>query len=83
MDLQSVHAVLAMVSAGLGVSVIPRPDDRMSIAYPVKTYELGAQAPSLRISLVSRKTDAISRSVQALHEAIESVIQNDRLGFHK
>jgi DNA-binding transcriptional LysR family regulator len=83
MDLQSVHAVLAMVSAGLGVSVIPRPDDRMSIAYPVKIYELGAQAPSLRISLVSRKTDATSRSVQALLEAIESVIQNDRLGFHK
>ena len=55
----------------------------MSLAYPVKTYELGAQAPSLCIALVSRKTDATSRSVQALHEAIESVIQNDRLGFHK
>ena len=83
MDLQSVHAVLALVSAGLGVSVIPRPDERMSLAYPVKTYELGAQAPSLCIALVSRKTDATSRSVQALHEAIESVIQNIQLDFYK
>lgn len=83
MDLQSVHAVLAMVSAGLGISVIPRPDEKMNLAYPVKTYELGPHAPSLRIALVSRKTDATSRSVQALHEAIESVIQNIQLDFHK
>jgi DNA-binding transcriptional LysR family regulator len=73
MDLQSVQAVVAMVSAGLGVSVLQRPDARMVLAYPVRILPLGRGAPALQISLVSRTTDADSRQLSALREAIESV----------
>lgn len=73
MDLQSVQTVVAMVSAGLGVSVVQRPDARMVLAYPVRILTLGRGAPALQISLVSRKSDTGSRQLAALREAIESV----------
>lgn len=73
MDLQSVQAVVAMVSAGLGVSVVQRPDAHMVLAYPVRILSLGRGAPALQISLVSRKTDSGSRQLAALREAIECV----------
>lgn len=73
MDLQSVQTVVAMVSAGLGISVVQRPDARMVLAYPVRILSLGRGAPALQISLVSRKTDAGSRQLDALREAMESV----------
>ncbi len=72
MDLQSVQAVVAMVSAGLGVSVVQRPDVRMALAYPVRILSLGRAAPALQISLVSRKTDVGNRQLDALREAIEN-----------
>lgn len=71
MDLQSAHAIVAMVSAGLGVSVLPAPDVRMTLAYPVRTLKLGRDTPSLQISLVARKADAGNRQLAALHEAFE------------
>lgn len=73
MDLQSVQTVVAMVSAGLGVSVVQRPDARMVLAYPVRILPLGRGAPALQITLVSRKTAAGTRQLGALREAIESV----------
>ncbi len=73
LELQSVQALVAMVSAGLGVSVVMLPDRRMRLAYPVRVLPLGPGAPYTQISLVARKTDASGRKLIALREAIDSV----------
>ena len=69
-DLQSVHLILAMVSAGLGVSVVVRPDRRLVEAYPVRTLSLGRDAPAVQIALVSRKSDAQDVKLAAVQQAI-------------
>jgi DNA-binding transcriptional LysR family regulator len=61
MDLQSAHAIVAMISAGLGVSVLTAPDARVTLAYPVRILRLGRDAPSTQISSVARKADAGNR----------------------
>lgn len=75
-ELQSVQAVVAMVSAGLGVSVVVMPDQRLKLAYPVRTLSLGGGAPTMQISLVVRKADASGRKLEALREAIRSVVES-------
>jgi hypothetical protein len=42
--------------------------------YPVRRLRLGADAPTLQISLVSRKADEDSRVLQALTEAVERTL---------
>jgi DNA-binding transcriptional LysR family regulator len=78
MDLPSVHLILAMVSAGLGVSMIPSVDRRMTLAYPVRIYALGASAPVLNMVLVTRKTEASTRPIDALIKAILDVVNTNR-----
>ncbi len=74
-DLQSVHLVLAMVSAGLGISVVVRPESRLSMAYPVRILSLGRGAPSIQISLISRKSGAQDVKFTAVQQAIQSVVK--------
>jgi DNA-binding transcriptional LysR family regulator len=69
-ELQSVHAIVAMVSAGLGVSVVPEPDARTTLAHPVRIVRLGRDAPQLKVALVARPPDADNRKLQALREAM-------------
>ena len=73
-DLQSVHLIVAMVSAGLGVSVVVRPDRRLVTAYPVRTLGLGRDAPSVQIALVSRKSDIQDVKLAAVRQALEDVL---------
>ncbi len=71
MEFDSVIAIVAMVSAGLGVSVVQLMDPTVCDRYPVRRVRLGADAPTLQISLVSRRADEDSRVLQALTEAVE------------
>jgi DNA-binding transcriptional LysR family regulator len=73
MDLPSVHAVLSMVNAGLGVSMVPSIDPRMMIAYPVKVYPIGRGAPVLNVVLLTRKNDPNARTIDALFESLQAV----------
>lgn len=73
MDLQSVQALVAMVSAGLGVSVVQQPDSHLTAAHPVRVVRLGRDAPRMQISLVSRNADAGSRKLDVLRDAVASV----------
>jgi len=73
MDLQSVHAIVAMVSAGLGVSVVPEPDAQTTQAHAVRVVRLGRDAPQLQVALVARPGDADSRKLQALRDAMSAV----------
>lgn len=69
-ELQSVPAIVAMVSAGLGVSVIPEPDAQTSEAHGVRIVRLGREAPQLQVALAARRADADSRKLQALRDAM-------------
>jgi DNA-binding transcriptional LysR family regulator len=74
-DLQSVHLIVAMVSAGLGVSLVVRPDRRLLQAYPVRCLGLGRDAPSVQIALVSRKADSQDVRLAAVQRAIRQVLE--------
>ncbi len=69
-ELTTTDAVLAMVSEGLGVSVVPRPRTPLLLAYPVRVIELGPKAPIRTVALVTRKADSDDRRVRALAEVL-------------
>lgn len=79
-DLQSVQAIVAMVSAGLGVSVVPEPDPRMCVAYPVRIVRLGARPPTMQIAFVARKPDASQRRLVAVLAAVKDAIDEMQPG---
>jgi DNA-binding transcriptional LysR family regulator len=68
-ELESIEAVLAMVSAGLGVSVVPKLRGTGAEVYPVRQIPLGKNAPSRQISFVCRGADADNRRVMAIRDA--------------
>jgi DNA-binding transcriptional LysR family regulator len=75
LELDSVTAIVAMVSAGLGVSVVQLMDPTLVERYPVKVIRLGAGAPTLQISVVMRKGDEERRALQAVRDAMKRVAQ--------
>lgn len=73
LDLVSIEAIVAMVSAGLGVSVVPRLRGPLRAAYPVREISLGRNAPTRQIAFVCRAADADNRRVAAVLESFEHV----------
>jgi len=73
LDLASIEAIVAMVSAGLGVSVVPRLRGPLRKAYPVREIDLGRNAPTRQIAFVCRAPDAGNRRVAAVLESFEKV----------
>ncbi|MBO9707347.1 MAG: LysR family transcriptional regulator [Caulobacter sp.] len=69
-ELESIEAVLSMVSAGLGVSVIPQVGP-ITETHRVRQISLGKNAPSRQISFVCRASDADNRRVMALRDAFK------------
>jgi DNA-binding transcriptional LysR family regulator len=74
LEFDSVPAIVAMVSAGLGVSIVQLTDPGICLAYPVRILSLGRGAPRLRVSLVVRKADEDDRRLKALHAAMETTL---------
>lgn len=70
LEFDSASAIIAMVSAGLGVSILQIADPGLLHTYPVRIVRLGRSAPVLQLSLVSRKADDDSRSVMAVRDAV-------------
>ncbi|MEH3087947.1 MAG: LysR family transcriptional regulator [Xylophilus ampelinus] len=70
LEFDSAAAIVAMVSAGLGISIVQVADPALLRSYPVRVVRLGRGAPVLRLSLVMRKADAESRPLRALHDAM-------------
>lgn len=69
LEVDSAPAIIAMVSAGLGVSVIHLLDTRLRTIYPVRALRLGRNAPVVKIAMVTRK-DSDERGLAAVHEAL-------------
>jgi DNA-binding transcriptional LysR family regulator len=72
LELDSAPAIVAMVSAGLGVSVVQIMDPGVCERYPVAILHLGT---ALQISVVTRKDDADHRGLLALREAMAHAVK--------
>lgn len=70
-ELDSASAIIAMVSAGLGVSIIHLLDDHLRQAYPLREVRLGRSAPVLELTLVTRKGDDDDRALAVLRDTME------------
>jgi DNA-binding transcriptional LysR family regulator len=78
LELDSIPAIIAMVSAGLGIALVHLVDAGFCQSYPVRFVKLGRGAPAIQLSLVTRKADADSRPLKALGDVMASVL-NSRL----
>jgi DNA-binding transcriptional LysR family regulator len=72
-DLRSIDAIVAMVAAGLGVSVVPQPRQALLDAYRVQTVPLGKSIPARQIAFVQRRTDSDSRNLKAVYQAFAEI----------
>jgi DNA-binding transcriptional LysR family regulator len=70
LELDSVSAILGMVSAGQGVSVVQLAEPAITRLYPVRVLALGRGAPALTIGMVTRKADDDDRRLLALRLAM-------------
>jgi len=70
LELDSVPAIVALVSAGLGIAVVHLVDAGICQTHPVRFVRLGRDAPAVQMSLVTRKADAENRPLQAVREAL-------------
>ncbi|CAM3941993.1 LysR family transcriptional regulator [Bordetella tumulicola] len=70
LEFDNAAAIVAMVSSGLGISVIQRPDPATLHGYPVRIFRLGKSAPILQLSMVNRKSDDDSRPLGVVREAM-------------
>lgn len=74
MSLRSIEAIIAMVSEGLGISVVPRPRQSQTDAYGVRVIGLGRRGPVRQISLVHRRADLDDRNIKAVHATLTEVV---------
>jgi len=70
MDFRSIDAIVAMVAAGLGVTVVPRPRHPLLSAYAVRELRLGRNPPTRQIALVCRAVDPKDRRIVAVRAAL-------------
>ncbi|WP_295529111.1 LysR family transcriptional regulator [uncultured Pseudacidovorax sp.] len=74
LEFDSVPAIVAMVSAGLGIALVHLVDSGFCQSYPVRFVRLGRSAPAVQMSLVCRKSDADSRPLRAVGDAMTAVL---------
>lgn len=74
LELNSIPAIIAMVSAGLGVALVHLVDAGFCQSYPVRFVRLPRGAPAIQLSLVTRKAEADSRPLSAVAEVITTAL---------
>ncbi|MDO8773774.1 MAG: LysR family transcriptional regulator [Burkholderiaceae bacterium] len=74
LEFDSAPAIIAMVSAGLGISVLQIADPCLLQAYPVRIVKLGRGAPTVQLSMVTRKADDDNRPLAAVQGAMLSTL---------
>jgi len=68
-ELDSIDTIVALVSDGLGISIVPKPRHPISEVHPVRELALSQPAQSREIVFVSRALDVDNRRVTAIREA--------------
>lgn len=74
-EIDSAPAIIAMVSGGLGVSIIHLLDASFCQAYPVREIRLGRHAPQFKLVMVTRKTDDDDRTLSVIHETLLALVK--------
>ncbi|MOA36713.1 hypothetical protein D3C78_1582530 [compost metagenome] len=69
LDVPGMDAIVAMVAAGIGVSVLPKVRYQLRDAYGVREIALGRAAPVRQICLVRRLADAGMHRLDAVEQA--------------
>jgi DNA-binding transcriptional LysR family regulator len=69
MEIRSIDAIVAMVSAGLGVSIVPQPRKALLDAHGVRELRLKG-GPTRQIAFVRRRPDAANRNISAVYSAV-------------
>lgn len=75
-ELESIEAVLSMVSAGLGVSIVPQLRGIKLRSYPVRQLPLGPRAPVRQVAFVCRGMDADDRRISAIRNAFVAAYED-------
>ena len=70
MEVRSIDAIVAMVSASLGVSIVPEPRQALLEAHGVRALSLGRGGPTRPIALGRRGADAANRNIDAMSQAL-------------
>ena len=76
---RSQRTVVAMVEAGLGVSVVLEPRRALVDAHRVRMVDLGRRCPTRQIAAVRWRADADKRNVDAVVEALAFAYLRARL----
>jgi DNA-binding transcriptional LysR family regulator len=74
LELDELRAIVAMVNAGLGISVVQLAEPSICTTYPVKVLRLGRDRPQLTFSLVTRPGDADNRAMRVLKDAVGNAL---------
>ena len=74
-DLRSIDAIVAMVAAGLGVSIVPQPRKALLDAHLVRRMPLGNAIPPRQIAFVRRNADSDNRNLNAVYRAFTGAYQ--------
>lgn len=72
-ELDGVRAIAALVSVGLGLSIVQLLEPGISSVYPITVVPL-PDAPTLQFSMVTRKSDVDSRQLSALRELLSAAV---------
>ena len=80
LELPGTDAIVAMVSAGVGVSVVPELREDVRRTWPVREVGLGRRGPTRQIALVCRAGDAEDRRIQAVLRAFQASVAQGRHG---
>jgi DNA-binding transcriptional LysR family regulator len=70
-EIDSIDAIVTLVSSGFGISIVPKPRHPISTAHPVREIPLPQEQVAREIAFVSRALDVDNRRVQALREAFD------------
>jgi len=73
LELDGVRAIVAMVHAGLGISIVQLSEPGICTSFPVRQVAL-PHAPQLHFALVTRAADAENRAQAALREAVDEAL---------
>jgi DNA-binding transcriptional LysR family regulator len=82
LEVGSIEGIIAMVAAGLGVSVVPKLREPLFSIFAVREIPLGRQAPSRQIAFVCRGADRDTRRIIAVCDAFERRYANEPAGGH-
>ena len=64
------QAILAMVNANLGISLVQLADPGLCELYPARVIKLGPQAPVLQFSVIVRKKDDDNRGLVVVRDVL-------------